>query len=257
MTIRILHTCILNLYILITHCIFDNTCFYSFPLIIQAINGDKIKICFVHVCKHIPTLVLNETMQETIHLPLHILGNKVSTDDGKPCFRVRIRCDDMELAADLVQDMAKFFKIIELEAEADFPEELARFEEVLAQVEDLNSARIRLAADMADDSQKLKALVVRAEDSRIMCDMESMRRAYTELYSLDNQLIVGYNIREANHTALLALLKEVNQMIQKAANLRIGKSKTSIINDCRIAVKSNNFPVLARIIKFGSDYGSR
>jgi Bardet-Biedl syndrome 2 protein len=56
-------------------------------------------------------------------------------------------------------------------------------------VEEFNSARIRLAADMADDSQRVKALIVRAEDSRLMVDMESTRRAYTELFALNNQLI--------------------------------------------------------------------
>ena len=54
---------------------------------------------------------------------------------------------------------------------------------------EFNAARIHLAADMADDSQKVKALVVRAEDSRLMVDMPSTARAYTELYSLNNQLI--------------------------------------------------------------------
>ena len=63
------------------------------------------------------------------------------------------------------------------------------FHQVVKQVEDFNSARIRLAADMADDSQRVKALIVRAEDSRLMMDMESTRRAYTELYALNNQLI--------------------------------------------------------------------
>jgi hypothetical protein len=96
--------------------------------------------------------------------PLHILCNKVTTDDGKPGLRVRLRCDDMDLAADLVQDMARccavlccivlsvllsrtffifqltgarqfmiffrYFKISELEAEADFPDEILKFEEV-------------------------------------------------------------------------------------------------------------------------------
>jgi hypothetical protein len=41
------------------------------------------------------------------HQPLHILCNRVTVEDGKPSLRVRIRCDDMELAADLVQDIAR------------------------------------------------------------------------------------------------------------------------------------------------------
>jgi hypothetical protein len=77
--------------------------------------------------------------------------------------------------------------------------------QVCHQVEEFNSARIRLAADMADDSQRVKALIVRAEDSRLMVDMESTRRAYTELFALNNQLIgtrgVTFNYSSHTHTA--------------------------------------------------------
>ena len=94
--------------------------------------------------------------------------------------------------------------------------------------------------------------MVRAEDSRLMVDMEAMRRAYTDLFALNNQLIGGYNVRASNHEGLLAALKEVNQMIQKAANLRVGVAKTRVINECRAAVKANNMAALLRIVSQGS-----
>lgn len=104
---------------------------------------------------------------------------------------------------------------------------------------------------MADDLQRVKALVVRAEDSRLLNDMVVMRRAYTDLHALNNQLVGGYNIRASNHEGLLAALKQVNQMIQRAANLRVGKAKTVVINECRAAVKANNLPQLFQIVKMG------
>jgi Bardet-Biedl syndrome 2 protein len=93
--------------------------------------------------------------------------------------------------------------------------------------------------------------VIRAEDSRLLQDMETMRRAYTELNSLNGQLIGGYNIRAQNQASLLAALKEVNQMIQRAANLRMGKAKARVIADCRAAVKANNMKSLFRIMQQG------
>lgn len=42
-------------------------------------------------------------------------------------------------------------------------------------------------------------------------------------------------------------------MIQKAANLRVGKLKTSVIADCRANVKTNNLTALLKIIKHGSE----
>ena len=110
-----------------------------------------------------------------------------------------------------------------------------------------------MAADMADDSQKVKALIVRAEDSRLMTDMETMRRAYSDLFAINNALVGGYNNRATSHDALLAALKEVNQMIQRAANFRGGAPKTRVINDCRKAVKENNMSSLFRIIRQGYD----
>ena len=84
-----------------------------------------------------------------------------------------------------------------------------------------------------------------------MNDMEAMRRAYTELYSLNTQLIGGYSARASNQEALLANLKEVNVMIQRAANLRVGKSKNVVVNECRAAVKANNMAAIVKIIRHG------
>jgi hypothetical protein len=116
-----------------------------------------------------------------------------------------------------------------------------------------------------------------------------IRISYIKL--LNNQFIGGYNVRASNHTGLLAALKEVNQMIQKAANLRVGKPKLSVIADCRaagisiclytdiflniyiciytyiyilyictfyfnISVKTNNMSALSRIIRYGYENGN-
>jgi Bardet-Biedl syndrome 2 protein len=181
-------------------------------------------------------------------LPLFIFESREESNTV-----VQVRCDDMELAAEVVQDLANFFQIKELESTVNFPSEMGKFEAVLKDVAEFNALRVKMSADMADDSQRVKALVVRAEDARIMTDMETMSRAYTDLYSLNNQLIAGYNNRMQSHTGLLAALKEVNQMIQKAANLRMGTAKTRVITDCRVAVKANNMQSLFRIIKQGYD----
>ena len=81
-------------------------------------TGDKVKICFVSVCrpsKHVTTQPVSSSGNhrnrnldpQFIPQPLHIVANKVTVDDGKPNLRVRIRCDDMDLAADLIQDLAR------------------------------------------------------------------------------------------------------------------------------------------------------
>ena len=50
---------------------------------------------------------------------------------------------------------------------------------------------------------------------------------------------------------LLEALKDVNQMIQKAAKLRAGKFKTEVIAACRAAIQANNISALFKIIQSG------
>jgi hypothetical protein len=58
------------------------------------------------------------------------LAAKRVVNEGTASLQVRLCCDSMELAADIVQDLARHFKVDELESEADFPEEFKEFEEV-------------------------------------------------------------------------------------------------------------------------------
>ena len=178
--------------------------------------------------------------------PMYILGKMEDS-----ALIVSVHCDSMDIAGEIVMDIVRHFKLIELSCETSFPDELEHFKGVLERVAEYNAGRIRLSADMADDLQRIKALVVRAEDSRLLNDMAMMRKAYTDLFALSNQLIGGYNIRAANHAGLLGSLKEVNQMIQKAANLRTGQAKASLIAESRAALKKNNATLLMKIIAGG------
>eukprot|EP01039_Chlorochromonas_danica_P003873 gene3873-4231_t len=181
-------------------------------------------------------------------------GNGNGNSNGAAT-RVKLYCESMDLAADVIQDLSKFCKWNELESEASFDLEYEAFDQVLKTVNDCNVARTTLTADMAEESQRIKALVIRAEDSRLMHDMQTMRKAYTDLMSLNGSLLTAYQVRANNHEMLLTSLKEVNQMIQKAANLRLGVSKSRLISESRVAVKNNNMQSLLRILRYGFDPG--
>merc|ERR1712224_647717 len=128
---------------------------------------------------------------------------------------------------------------------------MGAFRNVLLKVDEFNAIRLKLTAEMADDSNLVKTLVIKAEDARILSDMKSMKQMYANLYQLNNSLIAEYNKRANNHEQLLEALKEVNQ-IQKAARLRVGPAKTTVVSACRNAIKSNNIHSLFKIIKRGS-----
>ena len=43
----------------------------------------------------------------------------------------------------------------------------------------------------------------------------------------------------------------MNQIIQKAARLRLGKSKSVVISECRNSIKANNINQLVKVIRTG------
>jgi len=164
-----------------------------------------------------------------------------------------IRTDDIEVAGEMVQDLCNFLKVTELESTANFPAEMEKFQMVLQRVDEYNAVRMKLTAEMADSANLVKALIVKAEDYRMLSDMQHLKKVFSNLQTTNGDLIAEYNKRANNHTQLLGQLKEVNMMIQKAAKLRIGQSKTRVVAACRNAIKKNNIHSLFQIIRTGHD----
>uniref|UniRef100_A0A8C0XI47 Bardet-Biedl syndrome 2 protein homolog n=1 Tax=Castor canadensis TaxID=51338 RepID=A0A8C0XI47_CASCN len=170
----------------------------------------------------------------------------------KPSGEITVNTDDIDLAGDIIQSMASFFAIEDLQVEADFPVYFEELRKVLVKVDEYHSVHQKLSADMADNSNLIRSLLVRAEDARLMRDMKTMKNRYMELYDLNKDLLNGYKIRCNNHTELLGNLKAVNQAIQKAGRLRVGKPKNQVITACRDAIRSNNINTLFRIMRVGT-----
>uniref|UniRef100_A0A671RYA6 BBSome complex member BBS2 n=1 Tax=Sinocyclocheilus anshuiensis TaxID=1608454 RepID=A0A671RYA6_9TELE len=120
------------------------------------------------------------------------------------------------------------------------------------EVDEFHSVHQKLTAAMADHSNYIRNMLVQAEDARLMGDWRNMKKRYIELYDLNRDLINEYKIRSNNHNALLARLKSVNQAIQRAGRLRVGKLKTQVITACRDAIKNNNINALFKIMKAGT-----
>lgn len=175
---------------------------------------------------------------------------RITATPTSPC-EISIKTNDMDLAGELIADLCEFLGMTELESNANFPIAMEQFSHTLTKVDDYNAVRLKLTAEMADSSTLIKTLVIKAEDSRILGDMKTMKKLYTNLYEINRDLITEYKKRENNHQGLLDNLKQVNQMVQRAANLRVGAPKARIIAACRGAIKANNIQSLFKIIKVG------
>eukprot|EP00095_Tigriopus_kingsejongensis_P005469 maker-scaffold865_size87005-snap-gene-0.23 protein:Tk05469 transcript:maker-scaffold865_size87005-snap-gene-0.23-mRNA-1 annotation:"bardet-biedl syndrome 2 protein homolog" len=169
----------------------------------------------------------------------------------KPDGTFKILCDNMDICGDMIQSLAEYLAVDDLKSSCDFPLELGKMENLLEKAEELQSVRQRLSAEMADNSGMIRTLIVRAEDSRLMLDMKTMRNWYSQLNDINRDMISGYKIRCNNHEELMESLKLVNQIIQKSGRLRVGKSKASVISHCREAIKDNNPELLLKVIRTG------
>lgn len=141
---------------------------------------------------------------------------------------VKISCDSLKTTAEVVQDMARFLKVDNLESIADYP------------IVDIPVEDKSLTATMADQSASIKALIVQIEDARLLGDMRLVRQHLVALRALNSDLVADYNKRELNHQHFIKQLKELNLLIQRAANLRVGKPKQAVINNARAAVAARN-----------------
>ena len=84
--------------------------------------------------------------------------------------KVTVYCNSMEVVGDVVQDLCRSLSMSLLESTANFPRDFHNFQEILEKVEKHKQLRGRMTADMADMSHSIKSLVIRAEDSRVLCD---------------------------------------------------------------------------------------
>ncbi|XP_060109643.1 Bardet-Biedl syndrome 2 protein isoform X2 [Heteronotia binoei] len=169
-----------------------------------------------------------------------------------PSGEISINTDDIDLAGDIIQSMTSFLGIEDLQVEADFPVYFEELRKALIKVDESYSVCQKLTTNMADNSNLIRSMLVRAEDSRLMGDMKNMKKRYMELYNLNKDLLSEYKIRCTNHTEFLNNLKAINQAIQRAGRLRVGKPKMQVIAACRDAIKNDNINMLFRIMRVGT-----
>ncbi|KAJ3649377.1 hypothetical protein Zmor_021125 [Zophobas morio] len=199
-----------------------------------------------------------------------LLANDIEAENG-PTLKVHLKClrdkseltmsfdvsgktvfytEKMSLAADLVQSVATFLKIENLQSKASFPKEEENLTICMEKLGEIQDARLRLGTDVADRLGQIRAYVIRAEDSRLN-DLQEMPKYYNELNKLNKELISSYNIRLHNYNEGLETMKTINSIIQKASRLRVGPNSANMINYCRQAIKNNNIEGLLKIIRTG------
>jgi len=166
--------------------------------------------------------------------------------------QIKIRTDDMEVAGLLIQSLSTSLSVQDLPSTAHFPAYIDRISETMGFIDGLQSDLSKISAEMRDQSNLIKSLIVKSEDSRILEDMASMKKGILDLQEVNRSFINIYKVRSNNHQKLVNSVKMINQFIQQASNLRVGKFKTQTVSLCREAIKNKQIETLCKIIQAGS-----
>lgn len=87
-----------------------------------------------------------------------------------------IQCDSMQMAGELIQSIVSdLFSLqlnsLNLNCQSYFLNEIEKMRKLVNQINKLESVRQQLNADFADNSQIIKELIIKAEDSRLLNEL--------------------------------------------------------------------------------------
>ncbi|XP_024945765.1 Bardet-Biedl syndrome 2 protein homolog [Cephus cinctus] len=165
--------------------------------------------------------------------------------------RVTINTEDPAFAGDLIQSLASYLGLRELNSEAKFPLEEQRLSEVLERVRGLRETEAKLQGETANASTLLKNLLIRFEDARILENVEDMRKRLNQLKAVNADLIREHEIRRNSHREFTKALKELNMGVQRASRFRVGKAAANAVAKCRTAIQDENSKALGLSLRYG------
>eukprot|EP00775_Hariotina_reticulata_P010207 gene10207-10368_t len=171
---------------------------------------------------------------------------------GASGLKVWLHSHSMELAGELLQDLAAYLGIEELSTTAHFPAIMETFQATLKHVEACSATRMQVEGATAAQCSAIKTAVVRAEDARLLVDMTALKRHHRRLADLNRDMWLDHAKRANNQRQLLDGLRTINQMIQAAAKLRVGPAQARVVTACRAAIRVNNLQALNKVVCEGA-----
>ncbi|CAK1584287.1 unnamed protein product [Parnassius mnemosyne] len=163
---------------------------------------------------------------------------------------VKLTTSDIGLAGDLIQSLATYLNLSDLQSIAQFPEMEQKLREEMANASQVGESRSRLAAETAEKAQLITALLPAAQDAAAY-DLKEMLNRYKEVMLLNEELLTGCHVRRATQEQAVVSLKNLHIILRHAARLRVGKYSKAAVTACRKAVQDNNVEALIKILQVG------
>ncbi|XP_034935482.1 Bardet-Biedl syndrome 2 protein homolog [Chelonus insularis] len=180
-----------------------------------------------------------------------VRNNEIHCIRANSSGRASIQTENLQFAGEIIQSLATYLGIFELNSQARFINEEQKLARKFLKVKDFKDADIKLQAEVAGISMFLKNILIRIEDSRILNDIDSMKKRFSQLNKLNHDLLRTNEIRLNNFKEFSATLKELNFVIRNASKFRVGRTSMSTVTKCRTAMEEENLSALIQAIRNG------
>ena len=164
---------------------------------------------------------------------------------------VQVLTEDLQTAADVVQDMAGNLGVEELQSTCSFARTTEKLKDITDTVQQSNTLKTHFAANISENIQNVKVFTVRAEASLMIDDMAGLKKNYAQVQQENTALINEYRKRQLNHDELLASLKTMNTLIRQSSKLRMGNASKHVVSQARACIKNNQLEKIQGIFDSG------
>lgn len=162
---------------------------------------------------------------------------------------IRILTDEIELAGNIFQDLCVFFKVDHLETTINFPDNVQALDATCKRIQKHDNMRNNYNINMTDIISRIKELFVRAEDSRLMDDIDGFINYFKRINIKNQEILDEFKNRTEIYEALITDLKKLNEIIQLFSNLKYGNFKNKLISNARQCIKDKNYSLLISTIQ--------
>lgn len=161
---------------------------------------------------------------------------------------IQIQTDNIELAGNLVQSMAQFMNIINLDSVANYPDTVTKMRELFDKLNGMQESSNILRTDTSLKVNLAKKLIIRAEDSKTT-NLDKVANYYNELMLNNEDLLSTFKIRTENFNETQKLLTEINQILYRAQRLRVGTVATQMMTSYKEALAQKDLSKLIQIME--------
>jgi DNA-directed RNA polymerase alpha subunit len=128
--------------------------------------------------------------------------------------------DEIELAGNILQDLCAFFQIFDIETILTYQDSVSDLNHLTQRMSELDNTRLSYNINMAEIISIIKDLFVRAEDNRMLDNMQQFKEYFIKINIKNLELLDEFENRTKTYEELFNSLKKVNNLIQNFASLK-------------------------------------